>query len=93
MCRRGRPDFSARSSRDLIVDANFIQNHGYHLESGYVQANQPSLSAYTALVQAGQQYALSRSQASPDLAGLRWRRSQMLPHDLRAALFCRLAAR
>lgn len=45
-------------SRDVIVEANFIQNHGYHLESGYVQANQPKLSAYTALVQAGQQYSL-----------------------------------
>jgi Carboxypeptidase regulatory-like domain len=44
-------------SHGLVVEANFIQNQGYHLESGYVQANQPKLSAYTALVQSGQQYA------------------------------------
>jgi hypothetical protein len=43
-------------SKDFVVQANVIQNHGYHLESGYVAANQPKLSAYTALVQAGQQY-------------------------------------
>src|SRR5208337_2159697 len=43
--------------RDLVIEANVLQNHGYHLESGYVDANQPQLSAYTALVQSGQQYA------------------------------------
>ncbi len=43
--------------RGVMVEANVIQNHGYHLESGYVDANQPVLSAYTAIVQAGLQYA------------------------------------
>jgi len=43
--------------RGVVVEANVLQNHGYHLESGYVNANQPILSTYTALVQAGLQYA------------------------------------
>jgi hypothetical protein len=43
--------------RGVLVEANVIQNHGYHLESGYVDANQPVLSTYTALVQSGQQFA------------------------------------
>ena len=43
-------------SRDLIIDANFLQNHGYHLESGYIPANQPNLAAYTAVAQAGGLY-------------------------------------
>ena len=55
--------------RGLVVEANFIQNHGYHLESGYVQANQPKLSAYTALVQSGQQYAWI---TEPGFQGFGW---------------------
>jgi Carboxypeptidase regulatory-like domain/TonB dependent receptor len=43
--------------RGVVIEANVLQNHGYHLESGYVNANQPVLSTYTALVQAGLQYA------------------------------------
>jgi len=39
--------------RDFVFSANFVQNHGYHLESGYVNANQPVLSQYTALAQSG----------------------------------------
>lgn len=56
-------------SRDLVLDVTFIQNHGYHLESGYVAANQPVLSAYTALVQAGQQYAIV---SKPGFTGFGW---------------------
>jgi hypothetical protein len=56
-------------SRDLVVEANFLQNHGYHLESGYVQANQPNLSAYTALVQSGQQFAWV---TKPGFQGFGW---------------------
>jgi hypothetical protein len=41
----------------VVIEANVLQNHGYHLESGFVNANQPILSNYTALVQAGLQYA------------------------------------
>ena len=55
--------------RDLIIEANLIQNHGNHLESGYVQANQPKLSAYTALVQSGQQYAWI---TEPGFQGFGW---------------------
>ena len=43
-------------SNNLVVDANFLQNHGYHLESGYIPANQPNLPAYTAVAQSGQLY-------------------------------------
>lgn len=56
-------------TRDLVVEANFLQNHGYHLESGYVAANQPALSAYTALVQSGQQWAWV---TKPGFAGFGW---------------------
>ena len=56
-------------SRGLVVEANFIQNHGYHLESGYVAANQPKLSDYTALVQSGQQWAWV---TTPGFSGLGW---------------------
>jgi hypothetical protein len=55
--------------RGVVVEGNFIQNHGYHLESGYVNANQPQLSAYTALVQSGQQYAIV---TKPGFTGLGW---------------------
>jgi hypothetical protein len=56
-------------TRDLDIEANFIQNHGYHLESGYVRANQPKLSDYTALVQAGLQYAWI---TEPGFSGFGW---------------------
>jgi len=55
--------------RGLVVECNVIQNHGYHLESGYVDANQPQLSAYTALVQSGQQYAIV---TKPGFTGFGW---------------------
>lgn len=54
---------------NLVVQANFVQNHGYHLESGYVAANQPSLSAYTALVQSGRQYSIV---TEPGFTGPGW---------------------
>lgn len=56
-------------SRGLIVEGNVLQNHGYHLESGYVNANQPILSTYTALVQAGLQYA---TVTVPGFTGAGW---------------------
>ncbi len=39
--------------RDLRLDVAFIQNHSYHLQSGYVAGNQPVLSDYTAAATAG----------------------------------------
>ena len=54
---------------DLTLELNFIQNHGYHLESGYVAANQPKLSDYTALVQAGQQWSWV---TNPGFSGFGW---------------------
>jgi Carboxypeptidase regulatory-like domain len=55
--------------RGVVVEGNFIENHAYHLESGYVAANQPQLSAYTALVQSGQQYAWV---TKPGFSGFGW---------------------
>ena len=56
-------------SPDTVLDVNVIHNHGYHLESGYVSANQPPLSAYTALAQAGQQYSWV---TKPGFSGFGW---------------------
>jgi len=55
--------------RDLVVEANFVGNHGYHLESGYVDANQPKLSDYTSIVQSGQQWAWV---TKPGFSGFGW---------------------
>lgn len=54
---------------NLVLQANVVQNHGYHLESGYVAANQPKLSAYTALVQSGHQYS---TVTEPGFTGPGW---------------------
>jgi hypothetical protein len=40
-------------THDMTVEAGFVQNHSYHLESGYLAGNQPKLSDYTALSDAG----------------------------------------
>ena len=53
----------------FIVEANIVGNHGYHIESGYVRANQPNLAAYTALVESGQQYAWI---TEPGFSGFGW---------------------
>ncbi len=54
---------------DLTLELNVIQNHGYHLESGYVAANQPKLSDYTAIVQAGKQWS---TVSEPGFTGYGW---------------------
>jgi len=56
-------------SRDFVFAANVIQNHGYHLESGYDDANQPQLPAYTAIIQSGQEYSWV---TKPGFAGFGW---------------------
>jgi hypothetical protein len=56
-------------ARDLVVEANFVQNRGYHLESGYVAANEPKLADYTAIVQSGQQWAWV---TKPGFSGFGW---------------------
>jgi len=43
-------------SPNTRLDISFIQNHGYHLQSGYLAANQPKLQDYTAMAQAGQMW-------------------------------------
>ncbi|HWY58196.1 MAG TPA: carboxypeptidase regulatory-like domain-containing protein [Terriglobales bacterium] len=55
--------------RGVIIEADVLQNHGYHLESGFADANQPVLSTYTALVQSGQQYA---TVTKPGFTGPGW---------------------
>jgi len=55
--------------RGLVLEANALGNHGYHLESGYVRGNQPNLATYTALVQAGLQYAWI---TEPGFSGFGW---------------------
>ena len=54
---------------DWTLELNFIQNHGHHLESGYVASNQPKLSDYTALVKAGQQWSWV---TKPGFSGFGW---------------------
>jgi outer membrane receptor protein involved in Fe transport len=54
---------------DLTLELNFIQNRGYHLESGYVAANQPNLAQYTALFQSGQ---LWNTVTKPGFSGPAW---------------------
>lgn len=63
--------------RGLVIEGNLLQNHGYHLESGYVNANQPILSNYTALVQAGLQYA---TVTIPGFTGPGWASVAPFPH-------------
>ncbi|MBZ5689261.1 MAG: TonB-dependent receptor [Acidobacteriia bacterium] len=40
-------------THSIVLEASFIQNRGYHLESGYLAGNQPRLSDYAALSDAG----------------------------------------
>lgn len=54
---------------DFVFEANILQNHGYHLESGYLAGNQPKLADYTALVNAGNQWAWI---TKPGFAGFGW---------------------
>lgn len=61
--------FQREISRGFLIEANFVENHGYHLESGYIPANQPVLSDYTAIVESGQQYATI---TKPGFSGPGW---------------------
>ena len=54
---------------DWALELNAIQNHGYHLQSGYVAGNQPKLSDYTAIVQSGQQWSWV---TKPGFSGFGW---------------------
>ena len=66
-------EWSAGIQREIgsnfSLELNVIQNHGYHLESGYVAANQPNLAQYTALVQSGQ---LWNTVTRPGFSGPEW---------------------
>lgn len=40
--------------KSIRLDVNLFQSHSYHLESGYLAGNQPNLSQYSQVTQAGQ---------------------------------------
>jgi hypothetical protein len=56
-------------TRNLRLDVSFIQNHSYHLQSGYLAGNQPVLSEYTAAANAG---TLWDWVTTPGFSGFQW---------------------
>jgi hypothetical protein len=66
-------------TKDFLLDVNVIQNHGYHLQSGYLGANQARLSDYTALVNSGQQWATVTKPGFNNWSGLGWMAVQPFP--------------
>jgi hypothetical protein len=66
-------------TNDLRLDVNFIQNHGYHLQSGYLDGNQATLSDYTALVNSGNQWAWVTKPGYDNWSGFGWAAVQPFP--------------
>jgi hypothetical protein len=66
-------------TKDFLLDVNVIQNHGYHLQSGYLGANQARLADYTAMVQAGQQWAWVTKPGFNNWSGFGWAAVQPFP--------------
>ncbi|MBZ5657280.1 MAG: TonB-dependent receptor [Acidobacteriia bacterium] len=66
-------------TRDFRLDVNVIQNHGYHLQSGYLGANQAKLADYTAMVNAGQQWAWVTKPGYNSWSGFGWAAVQPFP--------------
>jgi hypothetical protein len=66
-------------TRDFRLDVNVIQNHGYHLQSGYLGANQTRLADYTALVNSGQQWAWVTKPGFNNWSGFGWAAVQPFP--------------
>jgi hypothetical protein len=66
-------------TNNLRLDANFIQNHGYHLQSGYLGANQAKLADYTAMVNAGQMWAWVTKPGYNNWSGFGWAAVQPFP--------------
>lgn len=56
-------------TNDMRVDVSFVQSHSYHLQSGVLAANQPKLSDYTALANAG---GLWNWVTKPGFSGFGW---------------------
>jgi hypothetical protein len=52
------------------LDVNFIQSHGYHLQSGYLGGNQPKPSDYAALAKNGTEWNWVSDAASAAAAGV-----------------------
>ncbi len=66
-------------SSNMRLDVNFIQNHGYHLQSGYLAANQAPLSAYTAMNNAGQMWNWVTKPGYNNWSGFGWAAVQPFP--------------
>jgi len=66
-------------TRDFRLDVNVIQNHGYHLQSGYLGANQASLKDYTAMLQSGQEWAWVTKPGFNNWSGFGWMAVQPFP--------------
>ncbi len=66
-------------TKDFLLDANVIQNHGYHLQSGYLGANQARLADYTAMAQAGQTWAWVTKPGFNNWSGFGWAAVQPFP--------------
>jgi hypothetical protein len=66
-------------TRDFLLDVNVIQNHGYHLQSGYLGANQARLADYTAMTQAGQTWAWVTKPGFNNWSGFGWAAVQPFP--------------
>jgi hypothetical protein len=56
-------------TRDMRLDVSYVQSRSYHLQSGILQGNQPKLSDYTAMTQAGQTWNWI---SSPTFNGFGW---------------------
>jgi len=66
-------------TKNFLLDVNVIQNHGYHLQSGYLGGNQARLSDYTALVNSGQQWAWITKPGFNNWSGFGWAAVQPFP--------------
>ena len=66
-------------TKDFMLDVNVIQNHGYHLQSGYLGANQARLADYTAMAQADQTWAWVTKPGFNNWSGFGWMAVQPFP--------------
>jgi len=66
-------------TKDFMLDVNVIQNHGYHLQSGYLGANQARLADYTAMAQADQTWASVTKPGFNNWSGFGWMAVQPFP--------------
>jgi len=72
-------DVQRSLAKDFMLDVNVIQNHGYHLQSGYLGANQARLADYTAMAQADQTWAWVTKPGFNNWSGFGWMAVQPFP--------------